>query len=248
MGGDPQFALVSVALPPAADSEFIDQFFDGLFDIARSNDVIIIGGDTSSSPGPLFLDTTVIGRCLKGKAVRRAGARAGDRVYVTGSLGASALGLELLEGGARLDCADGFQREAILKHLLPDPRVAFGRAIGMSKLATAMIDISDGLKADLGHILEESGCGAIIDADAIPLAECVRALDDEPLHLALISGEEYELLFTARPEAHIGILECAAASNLRVSLIGEIVKGSGLKLRRGNALEDLDTRGYEHNI
>lgn len=248
MGGHPQYALISLAIPPATSAEFIDRLFDGLCDMARWADVAIIGGDTSRSPGPMFIDTIVLGECLKGRAVRRAGARPGNRIYVTSALGASALGLRLLEQEVSLDESDELQKTAIMKHLDPEPRCAFGRGIGLAGLATAMIDLSDGLSADLSHILEESNCGAIIDASAIPVAESVRAIAEDALQLALHGGEEYELLFTAKPEDHEKILNLSSIVGLPITMIGEIIAGRGLHLRRGVVIEDVEPQGFEHMI
>lgn len=248
MGGHPQYALVSLAIPQGSSAEFIDRFFDGLCDMARWADVAIIGGDTSSSPGPMFIDTIVIGECFKGTAIRRSGARPGNRIYVTGALGASALGLRLLDEGVSFDEADSLQKAALLKHLDPEPRCAFGRAIGLAGLATAMIDISDGLSVDLSHILEESNCGAILDSPSIPVAESALALAEDALALALHGGEEYELLFTASPHNHERILNVSSMAALTVTLIGEITAGRGLRLRRGVVLEEIEPRGFEHSI
>ncbi len=248
MGGHPQYALVSLAVPAGSSVDLIDPLFDGLCDMARWADVAIIGGDTSASPGPIFIDTIVLGECLKGTAVRRTGAKPGNRIYVTGALGASALGLRLLEQGLSLDGSDEMQKRAMMKHLDPEPRCAFGRAIGLANLATAMIDISDGLSVDLSHILEESRCGAIIDALSIPVADSVSAIAEDGLQLALHGGEEYELLFTGRAEDHEKILNCSAMTGLPVTLIGEIIAGRGLHLRRGVVIEEVEPQGFEHLI
>ena len=258
MGGSPRFAMISVALPAGKSSEFVDELFSGIFEMAEASRVSIIGGDTSSSPDSLFIDTIALGRCARGRAITRAGARPGDRVFVTGSLGASIFGLMLLERGFRLN--DNSQNDteevlarhaALLKHLAPAPRLEFGRAIGEAGLANAMIDISDGLSTDLSHILEESRCGAILRADALPVADSVIHLasgDSEinPLDLALHSGEEYELLFTSPPEDRDGIIELSGATGLPVTEIGEIVTGEGLHIERNGALELAKPRGYEH--
>jgi thiamine-monophosphate kinase len=246
MGGTPLTGLVSVALPPGVSSDLIDGLFEGIFEIAGRNRVTIVGGDTSLSPGPLFIDTVLMGTCLKGRAIRRSGAHKGDRIYVTGRLGASTLGLRLLEQGVRLGRASETERQAIIKHLSPDPRIDFGSLIATGELATSMIDISDGLSTDLGHILEECGCGAVIDANAIPVAEPVRALALDPLRLALHGGEEYELLFTARPENHERIIDCSSKTSLPVSLIGEIVQGKGIRLMRDDVIEGIEPQGFEH--
>ena len=253
MGGEARYAMISVALPPSLSSEFIDELFQGFFEIADGGGVSIVGGDTSASVDRLFIDTAVIGETQSGRAVTRAGARASDLIYVTGSVGASALGLSLLEQGHRLDSEKGeshaalARREALIKHLRPEPRMGAGKAIGEAGLATAMIDISDGLSTDLWHILDESRCGAIIHAVDIPVAECVKLLaPEEALRFALHGGEEYELLFTAPLDARAKVEELSNALSLPITLIGEITAGEGLRLERGGAYEHLPPAGYEH--
>lgn len=256
MGGVPKFAMMSIALPHWCSSEFVDELFEGMLQLADASGVAIIGGDTSSSRDSLFIDVSVIGECESGKAITRRGARIGDRIYVSGSLGASALGLSLLEGGFRLNESQDIsnaRRQAVLKHLSPEPQLKLGRAIGETGLATAMIDISDGLSTDLGHILDESGVGAIIHAAAIPGAECVLAVAAgapgiDPLSLALNGGEEYELLFTVRPENHEQVLALAEALNASITAIGEIVGEKRFDLERAGAIESLQRSGYEHMI
>jgi thiamine-monophosphate kinase len=256
MGGAPRFAMMSVALAGKLSPEFIDDLIRGMFDLADSCGVSIIGGDTSSSRDSLFIDTIAIGECPRGRAITRAGAEAGNDIYVTGSLGAAALGLTLLEQGFTLnDEQNKVEKErgiAIRKQLAPEPRLEAGRLIGESSLAMAMIDISDGLSTDLWHILEESRCGAIIHAEAIPIAECVMNLGEEmmidPLAFALHGGEEYELLFTARPENHTQVFELFKTLELQVTNIGHITQGGGLHLERNGSLESLAPSGYEHMI
>jgi thiamine-monophosphate kinase len=252
MGGVPKFAMVSVALPHKFSTEFIDEVFRGLFDLAEASGVSIIGGDTSSSPDSFFIDVSVIGECATGKAITRGGANIGDSIYVSGSLGASALGLSLLEEGLRLGDGSDFQ-DALLKHLKPEPRLSLGRALGEAGLATAMIDISDGLSTDLWHLLDESKCGAVIDAGAIPIADCVsrssqRELTANPLQLALNSGEEYELLFTVTRENAANIEQLSNALVVPITRIGEVVASGGLQLETGDRLESLPRSGYEHVI
>ncbi len=257
MGGIPKFAMISIAVPPGLGSDFLDELFKGLFKLANASGVSIIGGDTSSSRDSLFIDVSVIGECESGRAVTRRGAKTGDKIYVSGSLGASALGLSLLEDGFRLDDSkngnDALRRCAVLKHLSPEPQLKLGRALGEAGLATAMIDISDGLSTDLWHILEESRRGAVIHASAIPIAQCVRSLASEAkgidaLRLALHGGEEYELLFTARPEDHERIAELSTVSGVEITAVGEIVERKGLQLEREGALEPVQPAGYEHRI
>jgi thiamine-monophosphate kinase len=271
MGGTPRFAMVTLALPHTGQERLADEIMRGVFEIADASDVAIIGGDTSSSRDSLFIDTTVLGECAKGQAITRAGAEVGDLIFVTGSLGASALGLLLLEQGYRLnDRADknssspgtedevkgvgsAMRRQAMKKHLMPEPRLLFGKAMGELGLATAMIDISDGLSTDLSHILEESDCGATIRAELIPIADCVRKLarvmpEINLLNLVLHSGEEYELLFTAPGDNQREILDIAATLNLPVIVIGRITRGRESHLERGGKVELLLPSGYEHKI
>jgi thiamine-monophosphate kinase len=255
MGGVARFAMTSIALPHALSSDFIEELLEGILELADSSDVSIIGGDTSSSVDSLFIDTSVIGECAAGRAITRRGAKVGDAIYVTGSFGASALGLLLLERGFRLaDLTESDARtEALIKHLAPAPRLKAGQAIGERELATAMIDISDGLSTDLWHVLDESDCGAIIKADAIPIAGCVNLLATkdsriEPLQLALHGGEEYELLFTSPPETRNRIAEMSEEFALPITLIGRVVADKGLQLERNGSLEAILPSGYEHMI
>jgi thiamine-monophosphate kinase len=235
--------------------------FDGLLDYAEAGEVAIIGGDTSSSADSLFIDTIAIGDCPVGQAIRRNGAQAGDIIYVTGALGSSTAGLKLLERGHRLtddaaindeDEMSRARRSAMLKHHPPAPHLALGRVIGERHLATAMIDVSDGLSTDLTHILDESHCGAVLRAAAIPLADAARALagelNVEPLALALHGGEEYELLFTARAEHHEEISRLSNEAGVMITAIGEITVGTGLQLERDGKVERLRPSGYEHHI
>jgi thiamine-monophosphate kinase len=271
MGGEPRFAMVSLALPHTSQEALADEVMQGIFEIAEASDVAIIGGDTSSSRDSLFIDTSVIGECRKGQAITRGAARAGDLIFVTGSLGASALGLLLLEQGYRLndradenssspgvedaakDVWNPMRQQALKKHLMPEPRLSFGKVMGELGLATAMIDISDGLSTDLSHILEESNCGATIRAELMPVADCVRKLarvmpEINLLNLVLHSGEEYELLFTAPGDNQRAIMEVAATLNLPVIVIGRITRGRESHLERGGKVELLLPSGYEHKI
>ncbi|MEK6300200.1 MAG: thiamine-phosphate kinase [Acidobacteriota bacterium] len=262
MGALARFAMISVALPSDCSSEFVDELFEGVCELADSFNVSIVGGDTSSSPASLFLDTTVIGECEPGRAVTRSGAHAGDAIYVTGELGASALGLALLERGMRLgDCESNgssemierSHREALMKHLAPVPRLGIGRALGERGLATAMIDVSDGLSTDLSHLLDESRVGAVIQADAIPIARCVELLasgstDLDPLQLALHGGEEYELLFTCLPQHQSQLAKLSRELGISISHIGDIVAEKGLQLERNGNREIVSPAGFEHGI
>lgn len=255
MGGVPKYAMISIAIPGSCSTQFIDELFDGLFELAGASGVSIIGGDTSSSRDSLFIDVSVVGECESGAAVTRGGAKIGDTVYVSGSLGASTVGLSLLENGFRLDASQSSDARsaAVLKHLSPKPQLKLGGALGERRLASAMIDISDGLSTDLWHILDESDCGAVINADAIPIAECVRSIASsspaiDPLRLAVDGGEEYELLFTSATENHQQVLALSDSLGVAITAIGNIVSDKRLQLKLQGVLEALKPLGYQHLI
>jgi thiamine-monophosphate kinase len=199
MGGEPCYALLALALPPSLPVTDVDELYAGIHDMARRHGVAVVGGDTCAGPGGIVLSVTLVGR-IAGAPLRRSGARAGDAILVTGTLGASAAGLALLEQGPGA-LSPAAVEAGVEPHRLPTPRVAEGRLIRASGGATAMIDVSDGLVTDLGHIAAESGVGARIDVAALPLSEATRAvaraLGRDPVRWALSGGEDYELLFTA---------------------------------------------------
>lgn len=261
MGGTPRYAMISVAFPGKTHPDFVKGLLDGIFDIAEEFDVAIIGGDTSGSPDGLFIDTTVLGECPRGKAIRRSGARVGDLIFVTGGLGASALGLALLQQGYRIDgdeigdesVENRARREAMMRHLAPCPRMNAGQVIGGGGIATSMIDLSDGLSTDLSHILEESGCGAVIQERSLPIAEAVGVLASprselDAVSLALHGGEEYELLFTAGADARDRVASVSQQVGLRMTEIGKIVEGDIFQIDRGDRVELISPAGYEHTI
>src|SRR5437870_10867756 len=211
MGARARWALLSIGVPQDIwDSGFVDQLYEGFFALADRYDVRLVGGDVSRTPEKIVIDSIVLGECAHERAVLRSGARVGDQLFVTGSLGGSAAGLRLIERGARDESEDANDadlpaiRQLLLRHLRPEPRVGWGLVLGEERLATAMIDVSDGLSSDLHHLCKESNVGAIIDTASLPLNDDVkqlcgrRALD--PLALALDGGEDFELLFTVAPE------------------------------------------------
>jgi thiamine-monophosphate kinase len=252
MGGTPRFSLLTLGIPqPDRTSQtFWEEFFAGYFALADEHGVTLIGGDLSATPDRLTIDSFVIGDCPEGKALRRSGARAGDAVFVTGRLGASAAGLKLLLQGARPNENERSPlQDALRAHLKPDPRVAFGREI--VGLAHAMIDVSDGLAQDLSHICRESGVDAIIDFDSVPVADEVSliTLDRESaFNLAVGGGEDFELLFTASNEVEAQLIEAAENSRVQLTCIGEIIEKSEnrLLMRRNGDIKPLLVSGYDH--
>ena len=200
MGGVPLSAVVSLGLPRDTGAAYTRALLAGIADRARRHGVAIVGGDTCAAER-LFVNIALLGAVEPGRAVRRSGAKPGDGIYVTGRLGASAAGLAVALGRVRRGSAAA-RRTALRAHLDPDPRVQFGRALGLSGLATAMIDLSDGLSRDLPRLLAASHAGAIVSGATIPVHPAAGAIlgRDAGLRAALAGGEDYELLFTARPE------------------------------------------------
>ena len=234
MGGVPRAAFLSLALPPELPQKWVDQFVGGLLKLAKRYSVPLAGGDTAQSPGGILADIVVLGSAPAGKAVLRSGAKPGDLLYVTGTLGSASAALNLLRDGEKL------RPKAHPKHFYPEPRIALGQFLREKKLASAMIDISDGLSTDLGHICDESRTGAVVYAEALPMAD---GLGDDGLQLALHGGEEYELLFTARPNGRIP----KQIAGVPVTQIGEIVRGSQVKLAKADGrTEILRPAGWEH--
>ena len=242
MGGEPLAAFLSLALPRSLPQRWVDGFFRGLLELAAEFKVGLAGGDTAESPGGILAgiilaDIMVLGSVPKGKAVLRSGARPGDGIYVTGELGASAAALKLLYRRKKLRAAD-FPR-----HFYPSPRVAVGRLLRKNGVASAMIDISDGLSTDLAHVCEESGVGAEIEAAAIPVAAIGRPAQQVDLRFALHGGEDYELLFTAPRGKRVPLRIAGVA----VSLIGHVIRGRKVFLRDGDGVRrELPAQGWEH--
>jgi thiamine-monophosphate kinase len=232
MGGEPRAAFLSLALPRELPQPWVDQFFGGLLKLAREHEVHLAGGDIAESPAGVLADIMVVGSVPKGKAMLRSGARVGDLVYVTGMLGASVAALQLLREGKRI------QPKAHWRHFYPDPRIEVGRYLREKKLASAMIDTSDGLSVDLAHICEESGVGAVIYAESLP-----RLAAPQGLRFALHGGEDYELLFTAAPKARVPKL----IAGVDVTRIGEIVSGKAVRIAdaQGRTME-LQSEGWQH--
>ncbi|MGA9994218.1 MAG: thiamine-phosphate kinase [Pyrinomonadaceae bacterium] len=256
MGARPMYALTSIGLPRDVwQSSFVDDFYEGFFALADEFGVTLIGGDVSRTPEHIIVDSIVIGECARGRAILRGGARAGDHIFVTGALGGAAAGLRLMLRGARLGALIENKREArlteklLLRHLAPLPRVGWGVALGEERLATAMIDISDGLSSDLKHLCEESEVGALIEAARIPVDSNVsrlcgrRALD--PLLLALHGGEDFELLFTVDP--HDLARLPSRIDGVPVTYIGDVTDRPGrVRILEGAHAWDLEAGGFEH--
>lgn len=250
MGGRPTHFLVSLGLPPETEVAFLEALYDGLSEEAARYEADVVGGNISRAP-VLFIDLTLLGEAGP-QVLRRGGARPGDRVLVTGRLGASAAGLALVFNPA-LEVT-GPDRESVLEaHLTPTPRLKEAQAIVAAGGATAMLDVSDGLAQDLGHICDASGVGVRVWAAAVPIDGATRrvaaAAGRDVLEWALGGGEDYELLLTARPEAVDAIVAAVGqATGTPVTVIGEILpaaEGRHLVLPDGREVE-LAPRGWTH--
>jgi thiamine-monophosphate kinase len=225
MGGEPRFALVALSVPGGWRVAEIDELYAGLGEAAARYGVALVGGDTCRSPEGLVVTITLVGR-VDGPPLRRAGAKPGNAILVTGSLGAAAAGLTVLGRDTPTvpESALDTVREA---HRRPTPRVAEGQLLRASGVVTAMIDLSDGLATDLGHIVTESAVGAVVHLAALPVAEATRrvaaGLGADVLDWALSGGEDYELCFAATAEAAPALAaRLTAATGTPVTRIGEI--------------------------
>ena len=292
MGARPFWSFVSIGLPVEVwKSNFKDEFFAGYLGLADQYGVTLAGGDVSEAKAGIVVDSIVLGEVRSDAAVLRSGARAGDQIYVTDTLGGAAGGLKLIRMGARLGesgltslpragtrgsgmrsgsfddrvrsptvregpnstSVDNSERKAIesllLRQLRPSARVGWGIVIGEERLASAMIDISDGLSSDLSHLCTESNVGALIQSAQIPIDKDVirlcgrRALD--PLALALHGGEDFELLFTVSPDDLARLPK--RVDGVAITCIGEVTDQPGaIKIAERNRVWDLPAEGFEH--
>lgn len=241
MGAEPAWATLALTLPEP-DMDFLAGFAAGFYRLAESCGVDLVGGDTVR--GPLQAVVQIQGLVPQGKALRRDGARAGDHLFVTGTLGDAGAGLRIVQGQL---CGDATHAAELRRRLdYPTPRVQVGLAL--RDIATAAIDISDGLLADLGHILDASAVGAEIELDAVPVSTALKkcvADSTERLSLALTAGDDYELCFTV-PEENLDELHRVAAEwGCGMTRIGRIVAGTGIGFCHGEVLGDL-VAGFDH--
>jgi thiamine-monophosphate kinase len=227
MAGKPVAAVVSVGLPRTGGRALAEELYRGLREMAVAFDVAIVGGDTNSWDGPLVISVTVLGEATERGPVRRGGARPGDWLFVTGPLGGSILG----------------------KHLDFTPRVREALTLHAAVLIRAMIDISDGLAADVNHLCEESRCGAVLSAEHIPIADAARAVNDgrTPLEHALGDGEDFELAFAVAPEDGHALLKTQPIAGVTLAHIGEFVN-AGLWLEENGERRALPSTGYVHEL
>jgi thiamine-monophosphate kinase len=235
MGGEPIAAFLSLALPAKLAQGWVDKFLQGLLKLASDFSVSLAGGDTSQSPNGVLADIIVVGSVPKDKAVLRCGARPGDRIYVTGSLGGSAAALDVLYSGRVLKAG------SYPSHFRPVPRVKAGQFVRSKGWASSMIDISDGLSTDLSHLCEESGVGAEIESGAIPRATVGSPARQVDIQFALHGGDDYELLFTSSKAIPSRI------AGVTVTEIGRITRGKAILLiNNSGAKRRIRPEGWQH--
>jgi len=247
MGGLPAYVILSLGLPAGLDSAQIDAFYRGLQALASRTGVALIGGDTNAAL------TLIVSVCVIGHApytpVRRSGARVGDDIYVSGTVGDAALGLKFLQSGGRAQSKKRAVAKLLARHHRPEPRLALGLLLAKTRLATAMIDVSDGLLQDLGHVCEASGVGATISEEQLPLSAAYRAVAETgETAAALTGGEDYELLFCGRREHRTRIeklSERAGVSVKRIGVCGERAKGIAV-IDRSEQTIPFRISGHDH--
>jgi len=245
-GGRPWTYQLALALSDDVTDAWLAAFCDGLGLDQREYGIDLTGGDTVSTPGPLTIAVTALGIVPTGQSLHRAGAKVGDAVFVSGTIGDGALGLRASKG--ELEGSGGGDVAALAaRYLLPQPRVALGPRL--RGLASACMDVSDGLVGDLGHICARSKVSAAIDAERVPLSDAARRAierDASLLELAITGGDDYELLFTAPSSARGALAELAKEVGVPIAEIGRIEAGEGVTVMQGGTPMSLERTSYRH--
>lgn len=241
MGGTPKYALFGLGIPEKIELFWLEDFMEGLKSVAQEEKVTLAGGDVSRSK-KITISITVIG--VGKNIIRRSGGQPGDIVCVSGTLGDAKEGLLLLQKGFKI--GDDREADFVLKRFLdPFPQVSLGKELSHRQLASAMIDLSDGLSVDLSHLCEESGCGGIIYRDKLPLSSSLRALQRKCYDFALHGGEDYQLLFSIPKKR---VKELAQLQKVYpVSHIGELIRGDRIYIADYTGRKkELKSKGYQH--
>lgn len=250
MGGQPLYFTVSIGVPRRVSAVQLKKIYSGMIDVAKKNGVVMAGGDTCASPKGLFISIALVGKIMKNRAILRSGARPGDHVFVSGTFGDAAFALGCLKKKRKVD------RYFVNRLNNPSARVKLGRLIADEGLASSMIDVSDGLLADLGHIADASGVGFVVDAGAVPVSgffsNIAARYGLDSLLLALAGGDDYELCFTvprSRLRAFLKMKKIIEKkAGCPVSMIGRIVENKRKRIVRGKGGKVLaiSRRGYDH--
>ena len=232
-GAKPEYYLLNLSLPRPAHEEWLADFSRGLLEEQRQFGISLLGGDTSATEGPLSISVTAMGFVPEGRMVTRGGAKVGDAVYVTGTIGDSGGGLALLKGEGK-DLSEAHRTYLLDRYRVPQPPVTFGN--GLCDIAHAGVDVSDGLMADLGHLALASGVALAVEGARVPLSPALKALwGDDTLVRAVAAGDDYQTAFTARPGLS-GPFTC----------IGQVRAGQGVDLRVNGEAVVVPQPGYRH--
>jgi thiamine-monophosphate kinase len=244
MGAEPAWFLLSLTMP-RADESFLEAFAGGMLQLATGHRIALVGGDTTA--GPLSVSVQALGFVPPGEALQRAGGAAGDLLYVSGTPGDAAAGLQLAMGESGRAFLDEQQRQHLLDRFhYPQPRVALGRLL--RGVASACIDVSDGLAADAGKLAAASSCAAVIELERLPLSAALTAFAGEEAgqRLALSGGDDYELCFSVPPGRATQLSSLLREAGCAVSCIGQLVEGQGVQVTRGGEAAALETTGFDH--
>jgi thiamine-monophosphate kinase len=241
MGAAPRLALLSLALPPSMPIDDFDALVDGFTSLASRVRATVAGGNLTRTPGPLTIDVTVVGTAKRRQTLLRSGARPGDELYVTGSIGAAAAGLDILRNASAhdRDAADRSANVCVQRYLRPEPRLRVGTLLARNRAATACIDLSDGLADGVRQIATASGVGATIDGDAVPIDRCTRewfqSRGADVVERALSAGDDYELLVAVRPRLRRRMTHAARQAGIAMTRIGACTESRELVVARSMA-------------
>jgi thiamine-monophosphate kinase len=248
-GARPYAYFLTVAFSPSVDGAWVERFAAGLAADQAEYGLALMGGDTTATPGPTTLSITALGLVRDGLFLRRAGAAAGDQVFVSGTVGDGALGLRVLDGRLK-GLSEADRRFLIERYQLPRPRPALGLALATERLASAALDVSDGVAADLGHLAQASNLGAVVEAARLPLSPAARAAvaaDPSLWGLIVSGGDDYEIMFTGAPDKAGAVAGLARGLDLALTPIGRMEPGKGVRvLDPAGAVMALERTGYRH--
>ena len=247
-GGNPLYLFTSIAIPKDTELNYLELLYKGIKEACTRYKVDLVGGDTSSSLGRIAINITIIGEAERDKLIYRKGAHPEDLIYVTGCVGDSAAGLMLIK--EELSVPEDIAKKLLKAHNVPCPRLDIGTLVAKFGFASAMIDISDGLIADLNHICEASNAGAIIHLENLPISQELLSIKEKlplSLHeLVLYGGEDYELIIVVPPDKAGEFKKACDEKGFSVYLIGKMTKQKGIKLATDNKLVPLNIKGYTH--